>query len=416
MDIAVFGLGKLGLPLAALLSSKGHSIVGVDPNEYNRLAANGSAPLWEEPSLEQLLSQNRDRITTTDDPDRAVSETSMAMVIVPTPSDSSGAFSNDYVLKAIEQIGTSLNGVTRPYDVVVVSTVMPGSMGGAIRERLENSSQRSIGPEFGLLYSPLFVALGAVIKKVCSSDLVLIGEEETHSSAGSRLIDVLSSIQSESNHREIHRLPWAGAELVKIGINSFVTTKIAFANWIAQITEQYDAEPDQVLAAIGTDSRIGSEYLSFGMPFGGPCFPRDNLALALVGEQLGLSGSLPRATQELNKNYQDCLYQSVVTRAAGGKVAVLGLAYKPGTAITEESAGLCLARALFENGHDVIVHDPIVIQDEINQVDTVKAAVNDAKVVVVATQAYERIEVNSKSVVVNPWGIKIDQFFEGTEK
>jgi UDPglucose 6-dehydrogenase len=407
MELAVFGLGKLGLPLAALLASKGHRVIGVDPNESNRMAAAGTGSLWEEEGLARMLARHRERITTTADASVAVENSTMALVIVPTPSDCSGAFSNEFLLGAIKQIGTALRGSSKRYDVVVVSTVMPGSTHGPLRAQLEKASLRKLGPELSLLYSPLFIALGSVIRNLRTPDLVLIGEEHEQSDPGSRLAEVWTSVHTKSPRRQIHRLPWAGAEITKLSINSFVTTKIAFANWVAQIAEGYQVEPAGVLAAIGSDTRIGPRYLSYGMPFGGPCFPRDNQAMAVVGEQLGLSGSLPRATQTLNQAQQERLYQSVVMQARGGKVAVLGLAYKPGTAVTEESSGLRLAQALHENGHTVVVHDPMVTQQTLLQVKTVREAVAQAQVVVVASQAYERVEVDAETVVVNPWGVEI---------
>jgi UDPglucose 6-dehydrogenase len=409
MEIAVFGLGKLGIPLAALFASKGHRVVGVDPNESNRMAAAGTGPLWEEEGLARLLARHRKRITTTADPFEAVAKTTMAMVIVPTPSDSRGAFSNEFLITAIKQIGTALRGSSKRYDVVVVSTVMPGSTGGPLRAELENASLRKLGPDLSLLYSPLFIALGSIIRNLRTPDLVLIGEEHEQSDPGSRLAEVLTSVHTKSPRRQIHRLPWAGAEITKLSINSFVTTKIAFANWVAQIAEGYEVNPGGVLAAIGSDTRIGQRYLSFGMPFGGPCFPRDNLAMAFVGEQLGLSGSLPRATQALNQAQQERLYQTVVMQARGGKVAVLGLAYKSGTAVTEESSGLRLAQALHENGYTVVVHDPMVTQQTLTQAHTVREAVAQAQVVVVASQSYERIDVDAETVVVNPWGVEISR-------
>lgn len=405
--VAVFGLGKLGLPLAALLASRGQRVVGVDPNEHTRAAAAGAGPLWTEPGLADLLARHRDRMTTTDDPALAVADTAMAMIIVPTPSDETGAFSNDAVLGVMQRIGAALRGSTRTYDVVVVSTVMPGSTGGPIRECLARSSRRQVGGTLGLVYSPLFVALGSVIRDLRTPDVVLVGEDPEHADAGSRLVQVLSSVLDPSPRRAIHRLPWAGAELAKIAINSFITTKIAFANWVARIAEAHAVPPEQVLAAIGADSRIGAKYFSWGMPFGGPCFPRDNRAMARVAERWGLPGSLPHATDELNESHLGSVYESVAACASGRKVAVLGLAYKDGTAVTEESAGLRVATWLEQHGHEVVVHDPLVTQNALTQAPTVRAAVAGAAVVVVATRAYETIDVDPETIVVNPWRVPI---------
>jgi UDPglucose 6-dehydrogenase len=207
----------------------------------------------------------------------------------------------------------------------------------------------------------------------------------------------------------VHHLPWAGAELAKLSVNAFITSKISFANWVAQMAEGHGADPAAVLAAIGADGRIGSRTLSFGMPFGGPCFPRDNRAIALASDGLGLSAALPRATDTVNQEWRATVFKRIAAQSAGGKIAILGLAYKSGTSVTEESAGLYLARALAADGHDVVVHDPLVVQRELRQAKTVKEAVRGARVVAITTPAYTRVAVESAAVVVNPWAVAVSR-------
>src|SRR5438477_7472309 len=178
MKISVIGLGKLGAPLAAVLASKGHSVTGVDVNrDFVRLLAEGKTPV-EEPGLQKLLDQHRARLSATTDFETAISGSDVSFVIVPTPSDSHGGFSNKYVLSAVTAIGQALRK-KRDYHVVnVTSTVMPGSTGREIRQALETASGLEVGSTVGLCYNPEFVALGTVIRDMLYPDMILIGESD----------------------------------------------------------------------------------------------------------------------------------------------------------------------------------------------------------------------------------------------
>src|SRR5919201_1334453 len=159
MRVAVVGLGKLGAPLAAVLASKGNDVLGVDVNENAvELVNNGRAPV-DEPGLQDLITSSRDRLTATTEI-AAAADTEASILLVPTPSNDRGAFSNDYLLAAIEAIGRALADRSHYHVVVVGSTVMPGSCDGEIRATLERASDRVVGETVGLCYSPEFIALG----------------------------------------------------------------------------------------------------------------------------------------------------------------------------------------------------------------------------------------------------------------
>jgi UDPglucose 6-dehydrogenase len=160
MRISVVGLGKLGAPLLAVLASRGFEVCGVDVNEtaVNKINA-GLAPV-REPQLQGLLAEHRTRIRATTDWQVGIGGTDITCILVPTPSGVDGAFKNDYVLHAIENIGRVLRQKPGYHLVVVNSTTMPGSVDGPIRQRLERVSGRAIGDDVGLCYNPELVALG----------------------------------------------------------------------------------------------------------------------------------------------------------------------------------------------------------------------------------------------------------------
>src|SRR5690348_18389900 len=176
MDLSVFGLGKLGAPLAAVLASKGHQVIGYDPVPAVVAAVeSGRAPV-DETGLQALMDRSSARIAATHDAAEAVRRSAITYVIVPTPSDAGGSFTNHYVLDAVERIGRALRTKVAYHVVVVTSTVMPGSMDGPIREALERTSGRTVGADVGLCYSPEFIALGSVVHDMLNPDVVLIGE------------------------------------------------------------------------------------------------------------------------------------------------------------------------------------------------------------------------------------------------
>jgi UDPglucose 6-dehydrogenase len=149
------------------------------------------------------------------------------------------------------------------------------------------------------------------------------------------------------------------AELTKISVNSYITMKISFTNQLRMIAEQFPkADIHEILAAIGSDSRIGLKYLRAGLSFGGPCFPRDNRLLAYIARQAGVQAPLAEASDEVNRLTNLDLFEKVQKMVSKtDTVAVLGLTYKPDTYVTEESAGLYLAQQLKRHGYRVVVHD-----------------------------------------------------------
>ena len=166
MKISVVGLGKLGAPLLAVVASKGFDVVGIDLNQNFVDQVNaGQAPV-QEPQLQELITAHKDKIRATTDYDDAVLSTEVTLVIVPTPSGKEGVFLNDYLLQSMEKIGESLKKKSGYHLVVIKSTVMPGSTGGEIQKRLEQASQKIVGEDLGLCYSPEFIALGSVVKNL----------------------------------------------------------------------------------------------------------------------------------------------------------------------------------------------------------------------------------------------------------
>jgi UDPglucose 6-dehydrogenase len=350
----VIGLGKLGAPLAACLAAKGLTVIGVDNDPRKIEAVNRQQAPVHEPGLEELMANTGGRLTASADIEAGVRDADITFIVVSTPSDPAGGFSLRYVEPVCQAIGRALAAKNQYHVVVLTSTVMPGTTGGPVRELLEKVSGKRVGGDFGLCYSPEFIALGSVIRDFLNPDMLLIGESD------SRAGDFLQSLYAEvcENKPAVARMSFVNAEITKLAVNTYVTTKISYANMLARICEQLPgADVDVVTSALGNDTRIGAKYLKGALSYGGPCFPRDNLALAQLARQLGVPADLAQTVDRFNRAQISWLADLVQHRSEG-TAGILGLTYKAGTDVVEEAAGFLLAKELALRGVKVTVFDP----------------------------------------------------------
>jgi len=415
--VSVLGLGKLGAPMAACFAHKGHRVIGVDTNpETVRLINEGRAPLYE-PRLQELIRANRNKIICTENYEEAILSSDITFILLPTPSDKHGGFSLCHVLSACERLGKVLCN-KRYHLVVLTSTVLPGATENEVRPILEANSQKRCGSGFGLCYSPEFVALGSVIHNLLNPDFILIGESDPE--AGERLASFYRTICD--NQAPVARMNAVNAEITKLAVNTFVTTKITFANMLARVCERIaGADADVVTAALGLDARIGGRYLKGAIGYGGPCFPRDNLAFSFLAQQLGARADLAEATHHANREEVHRLASLVRSKnAKDGSVGILGLAYKPDTDVIEESQGLLLAEALVAARIPVVAYDPAAMNNARHRLngslrfaESLETCVKEADVLVITTpwEAFRHLEPallrrpGSRRVVIDCWRI-----------
>lgn len=389
---SVMGLGKLGASMAAAIASRGFEVIGVDVNRRAvDLVNEGRAPV-QETGLDDLVAANRSRLRATLDQRQAVLESDLSFVVVPTPSNEIGAFSLEYAAWAFRELGQALAEKHDYHTVVLTSTVLPGSTRHGLLPILEEASGKRCGPDFGLCYNPEFIALGSVIRDFLHPDFILIGEYDR--AAGDHL---------ESCYRAVlpgdvpcRRMSLENAELAKLAVNTFVTTKITFANMLADLCERIPGgDVDVVSDALGLDRRIGRAYLTGGLGYGGPCFPRDNLALGYIARALGTRAELAEATDRANRSLVAKIVRQLVGSIdinQGTTVSVLGLAYKPRSHVIEESQSVALARAIAELGARVVTYDPLAgdlaraeFKDRVLVLDSLESCLSQADVVLVTT-------------------------------
>jgi UDPglucose 6-dehydrogenase len=375
---------------------------------------NSGHPPVEEPLLGEMIRDAGGRLKATTDPSEAVA-TQASFFIPPSPSLPDGSFSNEHLLKAMQPLAKAVKKAEKKGHLFVVSsTTTPGAMQSVFVPMLEKEMKWKAGTDFGVCYNPEFIALGNVVKGLLEPDLVLIGESDPNS--GAWLEDLYR--RYTLNKPRIARMSMSSAELTKISVNSFVTMKISFTNQLRMIAERLPgANIHQVLDAIGSDSRIGSKYLKAGLSYGGPCFPRDNRLVSFVAKQTGVSAPLAEASDTINEAVKEDLVEQATKLLGDQKqtVAVLGMAYKPDTYITEESAGLYLAQKLKRLGHHVLVHDyastgfnsPAL--HEFESMNTPESITSREDVALVALccawPLYRKLKFSSKAKILDPWGL-----------
>ncbi len=386
--LSVVGLGKLGLCMAGVFAEAGYGVIGVDVNPALIDEVNAGGVPYVEPLLAEVLANASGRLTATSDYGHAISNTDTTFIVVATPTQQDGTYGNDQLRAALTSIAEVLRDKPTHHNIVVSCTVMPGTIDNEMIPLVERISGKPLGEGWSIAYNPEFIAMGNVIRIFSEPDFVLVGE--TDSRIGQRLEEIYGVICP--NDPPVSRMNVINAELAKISLNCFVTTKITYANMLAEMCEALPgANVDVVSKAIGQDTRIGPKVLKGGLGFGGPCFPRDNRAFVRLAKDHGVHGDLAHQTHLTNLHQVDRLKAWLIEELDEGMtVAVLGLAYRTDTPLVEESQALMLAVALAEKGFTVRVHDPVALESAREEVgdllayhETAEKAVEGAHAVVV---------------------------------
>lgn len=408
MKISVIGLGKLGSCLVGVLADRGYYIIGSDVRkEVVESIRKGRAPT-PEPELKKYLRDNLDRIEVTTDNEYAVENSVLTFIVVPTPSNKDGSFSNEYIIDTLEDISSALKEKSSYHIISILSTVSPRSM-KKFSELLEERTNRKRGQEFGLAYNPAFIAQGTIINDFLRPQIVLIGESDPVSGM------FLSSLWDHATDTQpvISRTNWINAEIAKITLNCFCTVKISLTNQIAKICEQYEgANVDEVLGSINSDERIGSKLTTGGLGYGGPCFPRDTGAMQALADLD--DNNIFSTVEEINNSIVPHILSFVKERASSeSTIGALGLSFKPDTYITEESQAFEIVQELSKE-YDVLSYDPQVGDSNCNTKEEVIDG-SDILLVLMPWDEFSRIErddIREGQIVYDAWRLLYDELKE----
>lgn len=341
--ISIIGVGKLGLCLALNLERKGFDVIGIDVSEEYVKSLNDKTFTTSEPLVTEYL-QNSKNIKFSTNLKLAL-QNDIIFVVVRTPSTAEWKYDHS----DIEHIADLLIGEgpaeTRK-DLIINCTTFPGYC-DTLHEKLKEYN-------YHVSYNPEFIAQGTIIRDQLNCDSVLIGESD--SIAGDQIQKIYEQmVESKPTYNRMSRTE---AELTKLSVNCFLTTKISYANMIGDIATRLGCNSNIVLDAVGADSRIGSKYIKPGFGFGGPCFPRDNRALAKCAEELGIDAVISKATDYMNeKHLQYQIEDFVKTHNKDVTIQLDSVTYKPESTLIEESQQLKFALKLKELGYKIEILD-----------------------------------------------------------
>ncbi len=331
--ISVIGIGKLGLCWALELEKNGYDVLGCDVNKNYVDSLNNKSFKSFEPNVNEYLLDSINFKATTDVLD-TINFSDIIFVVVATPSLDNGKYDHQYLDNVINSVIKNSDNISKK-NIVVCCTTMPGHC-----DKLTNSVN-----QYGhtISYNPEFIAQGSIINDMENPDMVLIGE------CDKEVGDVIEEINLNiaKNTPVVRRMKPLSAEITKLSLNCYVTMKIAFANNLGDLSTEVGAEPEKILEAVGSDSRIGNKYFKYGFGFGGPCFPRDNKAMGIFSDEIGLEMIFSKVTDEANNRHLN--YQVNKSRKIGNSnVTVEPVSYKDGSTIITESQRLAYAVKLAE--------------------------------------------------------------------
>jgi len=401
--ISFVGLGKLGLPLAAIFAKNKISTIGVDINPSIIRSINKGESLIIENGLDDLLSEVGGKaLVATDDYDYAISQSNLTYILTATPSNPDGSFSNDQIESALKSASKALKkSNNNEHTFVISSTVMPGSIEQSFIPLIEKYSNRKLGEGFHIAYCPDFAAIGDIINGFTNPEFVLIGQSSEK--AGLVVEEIHHTITE--NNPEIRKMSLASAEIAKVSLNAYVTMKISFANNLANICEKIPgANIDDITSSIGLDKRVSPYYIKGGMSFGGTCFPRDTYAFNRLSKDKEISTELFDAVTKIN-NYQDQHLAEIIIsemkRYNKKNIVILGTAFKKGTPVVEESVGVKLLKNLLSNNlkKKILVVDPLglastkkIFKEEILYSDSASKAIHDSDIIILINSEKEFIQ------------------------
>jgi UDPglucose 6-dehydrogenase len=375
--LSVFGAGYVGLVTAACLADLGNDVVVRDvvPEKIEALR-HGDVPIHE-PGLDELLERNRGRLRFTLDVTEAVEGTEFFFVAVGTPP----TYSGDADLSAVWTVVDELPHVAgRP--ILVMKSTVPVGTGEKVRAALD---QRGLS-HVGYVANPEFTAEGRAVRDFMQPDRIVVGAFDEED--GDRVANLHAGIDAPVVRTDVN-----SAEMIKLASNAFLSTRISFINEIANVCELVGADVEKVAEGMGLDHRLGPHFLQAGVGFGGSCFPKDVSALKQLAGNSGYHFQLLSAVIEVNELQKRRLIgklQKHLGRLRGRQIALLGLAFKPGTDDVREAPSLVLASRLIAEGAEVRAWDPVAdgraVLSEAKVCESVEDAVRGADAAVIVTE------------------------------
>jgi UDPglucose 6-dehydrogenase len=363
MEILIVGTGYVGLVTAACLAEMGHHVTCLDIDEKKiALLHKGILPIYE-PGLKELVDRNTEakRLSFTTDYPKAVQESSVCFIAVPTPSSADGSCDLSYVFAAASEIARHMNG----YKIIVNKSTVPVGTAALVKELISAAiSKTQEECPFDVVSNPEFLKEGCAINDCMKPDRIILGVDSAKASKIMREIYSAFTI----NHDRILVMDPVSAEMTKYAANAMLALRISFMNELSHLCEKTGADIKQIRIGIGSDQRIGYQFLYAGAGFGGSCFPKDIRALGSIAKDCGTAMPLLNAIEEVNCRQKKVIGEKILSyfSAYGGvqgkTIAIWGLSFKPDTDDIREAPALDLIYELLEQGAMVRVYDPAAME------------------------------------------------------
>ena len=362
MNVTIYGSGYVGLVTGACLAEVGNHVVcmDVDQAKIERLN-NGEIPIYE-PGLEDLVLRSKEngQLEFTTDLERAVSHGLFQMIAVGTPPGEDGSADLQYVLAVAASIGEHM----ADYKIIIDKSTVPVGTAEQVRSKVnEVLGARGQSVEFDVVSNPEFLKEGAAIEDFMKPDRIVIGTDNP------RTTELLRMLYTpfNRNHDRIIAMDIPSAELTKYAANAMLATKISFMNEIANIAERVGADIEHVRQGIGSDRRIGFQFIYPGVGYGGSCFPKDVQALSRTAQAIGYDARVLNAVEETNNRQKEKLFEKISKfydgDVAGKVIAIWGLSFKPRTDDMREAPSRVLLERLIAEGASVRAYDPVAMEE-----------------------------------------------------
>ena len=419
MKITVVGTGYVGLVAAACLAEVGNHILGLDVNaEKIRILKAGAIPIHE-PGLLEIVRRNVEngRLSFTTNIEEAVGFGDIQFIAVGTPPDEDGSADLQYVTEAARNIGRFMTSAK----VIVDKSTVPISTGDKVKAAVaEELKKRNIDIHFSVVSNPEFLKEGAAVEDFMRPDRIIIGTEDP------KAIEVMKQVYApfQRNHDRIVITDLRSAELIKYAANAMLATRISFMNELANLAEIVGADIEMVRQGIGSDPRIGYDFLYPGCGYGGSCFPKDVKALIKTAQDVaGFDLKLLKAVEAVNDLQKFVLPKKIKKQFGehlkGKHFALWGLAFKPNTDDMREASSRVLIDELIKAGATITAYDPVamdegkrIFKDEkhLSFADTQEGALKNADALVIVT---EWTEFRSPDFTVIKSSLKSPMIFDG---
>ncbi len=362
MDVTIFGSGYVGLVTGACLAEVGNQVLCVDVDQAKIDLLNaGGVPIYE-PGLEELIHRNKaaGRLAFSSDLVAGVAHGLFQFIAVGTPPDEDGSADLRHVLSVATTIGECMDS----YRIVVDKSTVPVGTADKVAERIRSTQAgRGVNIELDVVSNPEFLKEGAAIEDFMRPDRVIVGTDNP------RTAELLRALYAPFNrsHDRVMVMDIRSAELTKYAANAILATKISFMNELSNIAEAVGADIEQVRVGIGSDPRIGYQFIYPGCGYGGSCFPKDVQALERTATAVGYEAQLLRAVEAVNYRQKDVLFHKISAyfdgELAGKVIALWGLAFKPNTDDMREASSRRLMEQLWEVGASVRAFDPVAMDE-----------------------------------------------------